>query len=77
VADHFSVSRIQVLKHLRVLEDAGLIVSKKVGRERKLFFNCVPIQMIYDRWTTEFSAFWAGQLTAIKYRLENRGTDDG
>ncbi len=65
------MSRIAVMKHLRVLEDASLIRSEKHGRERRLFFNPVPIQMIYDRWTTEFSAYWAGQLARMKYRLEN------
>ncbi len=73
VAAHFAVSRITVLKHLRVLESAGLIVSDKVGRTRRLYFNCVPIQIIYDRWTTDYSALWAGKLTEIKYRVETQG----
>lgn len=71
VTAYFEVSRIQVLKHLRVLEDAGLIVSLKVGRTRELHFNPVPIQMIHERWTTEFSSFWASRLTTLKYRIEN------
>jgi hypothetical protein len=50
---------------VRVLERAQLIVSHKVGRERKLYFNVVPIQIIYDRWATDFSALWAGQLTRL------------
>ena len=72
LADRFDVSRIAVMKHLTVLEDAGLIVSEKTGRTRKLYFNAVPIQMIHDRWTTEYSAYWAGQLTQIKYLAEAR-----
>lgn len=71
VAEFFDMGRIAVMKHLAVLEDADLLVSEKVGRERRLWFNPVPVQMIYDRWTTEFSAYWAGDLTRIKYRLEN------
>jgi hypothetical protein len=59
------------MKHLDVLEAAGLVVSEKIGRERLLYFNPVPIHMIYDRWTTEFSAYWAGRLARMKYRLEN------
>ncbi len=70
VCRYFPHSRIAVMKHLRLLELAGLVISEKVGRERKLFFNTVPIQMIYDRWTTEFSALWASKLTEIKYRVE-------
>ena len=70
VARHFDVSRIAVMKHLAVLEKAGLLISEKKGRTRCLYFNTIPIQMIHDRWTTEFSALWAGKLTAFKYRLE-------
>jgi DNA-binding transcriptional ArsR family regulator len=58
------------MKHLRVLEDAGLVISKREGRSRRLYFNAVPIQMIYDRWTTEYSSLWARRLTDLKYRVE-------
>ena len=71
VAEFFDFGRIAVMKHLGVLEEANLVISEKVGRERLLWFNPVPIHMIYDRWTTEFSAYWAGQLARMKYRLEN------
>jgi DNA-binding transcriptional ArsR family regulator len=71
VCGYFEISRIAVMKHLRVLERADLVVSRKAGRTRQLFFNAVPIQMIYDRWTTEFSAIWAGGLTRVKYRIES------
>lgn len=72
LAGHFDVSRIAVMKHLAALEAAGLVVSEREGRTRRLWFNAAPIQMIHDRWTSEFSAFWAGTLTAIKYRAEAR-----
>ena len=72
LANEFDVSRIAVMKHLAVLEAAGLIISEKDGRTRKLYFNAAPIQMIHDRWTTEYSAYWAGQLTRIKYLAEAR-----
>ena len=72
LAGEFDVSRIAVMKHLAVLEDAGLIVSEKDGRTRRLYFNAAPIQMIHDRWTTEYSAYWAGELTRIKYLAEAR-----
>jgi len=76
LASQFDVSRIAVMKHLAVLEAANLIVSEKDGRTRRLYFNAAPIQMIHDRWTTEYSAYWAGQLTQIKYRAEARHTSN-
>jgi len=72
LATEFDVSRIAVMKHLAVLEAAHLIVSEKDGRTRRLYFNAAPIQMIHDRWTTEYSAYWAGQMTRIKYLAEAR-----
>ena len=67
---HFDVSRIAVLKHVNLLEDAGLIVSERDGRARRLYFNVVPIQLIYDRWSDEYSGWWAGRLADVKYRVE-------
>lgn len=72
LAAHFDVSRIAVMKHLAVLEDALLIVSQKDGRTRRLYFNAIPIQMIYERWTDEYSTYWSSQVTAIKRRAETR-----
>jgi len=77
VAKFFAMSRIAVMKHLRVLVEAGLLLSEKEGRNRKLFFNCVPIQVIYDRWTTEYSALWASRMTELKYRVEAKGKVHG
>lgn len=74
VCEFFSMGRIAVMKHLDVLEAANLLISEKVGRERLLHFNAVPIQMIHERWTSEFSVYWSGRLTALKYRLENAPT---
>jgi DNA-binding transcriptional ArsR family regulator len=70
VCGYFEFSRIAVMKHLGVLAKADLIVSRKEGRTRELYFNPVPIQMIYDRWTSDYSALWASGLTRIKYRIE-------
>ncbi len=69
---YFDMSRIAVMKHLRVLHDAMLLVSAKEGRTRRIFFNAVPIQMIHDRWTTQYSRFWAGRLMDVKVRVESR-----
>lgn len=72
VCKYFETSRIAVMKHLRVLEQAQLIVSRKRGRTRELYFNVVPIQLIYDRWTTEYSSFWASKVTDLKFQVESQ-----
>jgi predicted transcriptional regulator len=71
VSKPFDVSRIAVMKHLAVLEQAGLIISEKEGRTRKLFFNSVPIQQIHERWSSEYSALWAEKLTGLKRKIES------
>ena len=71
VCKFFDVSRIAVMKHLNVLEEAGLLISEKQGRTRRLYFNTAPIQMIHERWTTEYSALWAGHLTEFKRQVES------
>jgi predicted transcriptional regulator len=73
VCRYFDVSRIAVMKHLAVLETAGLLISEKQGRSRRLYFNAAPIRMIYERWTTEYSGMWAGRLTEFKRRVEQSG----
>ena len=74
VCAYFDTSRIAVMKHLRVLEDAQLLISEKVGRERRMYHNSVPIQMMYDRWTSEYSALWSSRLAQIKYQVEAEGS---
>jgi hypothetical protein len=66
------MSRIAVLKHVRALEGVELLLSRKQGRTRHLYFNPVPIQLIHDRWTTEYSAFWAERMVDTKTRIESR-----
>jgi DNA-binding transcriptional ArsR family regulator len=70
VAGHFDISRIGVLKHINVLEDAGLLLSDKLGRERLLQFNAVPLQLIHERWSDQYRSFWSGRLTRLKYAIE-------
>lgn len=70
LAGAFDVSRVAVMKHLGVLEHAGLVRSIRQGRQRKLYFNAVPIQAIHQRWTNDYSAYWSGQLLQIKDRAE-------
>lgn len=64
------VGRHAVMKHLAALEHGRLVVSQREGRERRLWFDATPIQLIHERWTTEFSAFWAARLTRLKYSAE-------
>lgn len=70
VAEHFDMSRVGVLKHINVLEHAGLLISEKVGRERPLHFNPVPLQLIHERWSDRYRSYWAGRLTRLKYAVE-------
>lgn len=72
ICSHFDISRIGVMKHLNVLVTAKLVISRKQGRNRQLFFNAAPIQMIYDRWTDEYSAFWATQAVDLKKQVEGK-----
>ena len=72
IAGHFDFSRIATMKHLATLESAELIISEKSGRVRKHYFNAIPIQRIYDRWTTSYGSFWAGRLADIQTRVEAR-----
>lgn len=72
LASNFECSRIAVTKHVAALEQAALVLSERKGRERQLYFNVVPIQQIYDRWTTRYSAFWAQRMTDLESRIEGR-----
>jgi DNA-binding transcriptional ArsR family regulator len=67
-----SMSRFGVMKHLRVLEAAGLVVTKKSGREKLHFLNPVPIRLIHDRWTSKYAEHPVAALVELKNQLENR-----
>lgn len=75
VAAHFDVSRIAVQKHLAALEDAQLVVGERHGRERRLWFNAVPLQLVHERWSERYRDFWTQRLTALKYASEREGND--
>jgi DNA-binding transcriptional ArsR family regulator len=72
VCEFFSaeVGRHAVMKHLAALERGGLLVTAKEGRDKRLWFDPTPLQWIHERWTTEFSAYWAARLTRLKYDAE-------
>ncbi|MDX6697841.1 MAG: hypothetical protein QOE65_1238 [Solirubrobacteraceae bacterium] len=64
------MTRFGVMKHLKVLEEAGLVVSKRRGREKLHFLNPVPIRLVHDRWVSKYSEPWAATLSELKTRLE-------
>lgn len=66
------MTRFGTMKHLRILEAAGLITVRREGREKLHFLNPVPLQMIYDRWVSKYSARIARGLTTLKRTLERR-----
>lgn len=70
LAKAFDVSRIAIMNHLKVLEEAGLLISQKDGRSRRLYLNAMPIQSIHERWIDGFSAHWADRLSFIKQAAE-------
>ncbi|MGI5241487.1 ArsR/SmtB family transcription factor [Dactylosporangium sp. CA-139066] len=65
-----SMTRFGVMKHLRVLEEAGLVVTRRSGREKLHFLNPVPIRQIHDRWIDKYTSDRAGQLLDLKRQLE-------
>jgi DNA-binding transcriptional ArsR family regulator len=64
------MTRFGVMKHLRVLEDAGLVVTRKAGREKHHFLNPVPIRQIHDRWIDKYTEGRVSALLDLKARLE-------
>ena len=66
------MTRFGVMKHLRVLEEAGLVVTKRRGREKLHFLNAVPIRLVHDRWVSKYAEPWAATLTGLKQRMEER-----
>ncbi|MEO1553701.1 MAG: helix-turn-helix transcriptional regulator [Pseudomonadota bacterium] len=71
LAKAFDVSRIAIMNHLKVLEEAGLLISQKDGRTRRLYLNAMPIQAIHERWIDAFSEVWADRLSFIKQAAEH------
>ncbi len=65
-----AMTRFGVMKHLRLLEEAGLVVSQKRGREKLHFLNPVPIRLIHDRWIDKYTERRVSALTDLKQQLE-------
>jgi uncharacterized protein YndB with AHSA1/START domain len=66
----FEMTRFGVMKHLKVLEEAGLVVTRRRGREKLHFLNPVPIRLVHDRWVSKYAEPWAAGLSDLKERLE-------
>ena len=68
--ERFSMTRFGVMKHLKLLEEAGLVVTKRRGREKLHYLNPVPIRLVHDRWVSKYAESWVATLSDLKYRLE-------
>jgi len=66
------MTRFGVMKHLRVLEEAGLVITRRAGREKLHFLNPVPIQLIHDRWIDKYTERQASALAELKAELEEQ-----
>ena len=60
------------MKHLKLLEEAGLVVTQRRGREKHHFLNPVPIKLIHDRWVSKYAEPWVATLSGLKERLESQ-----
>ncbi len=67
----FDISRFGVMKHLKQLEEAGLVVTRRRGREKLHFLNPVPIRLVHDRWVSKYAEPWVAGLSDLKQRLEH------
>src|SRR3954470_11712491 len=64
------MTRFGVMKHLRLLEEAGLVTTKRRGREKLHFLNPVPIRLVHDRWVSKYAEPWAAALSGLKTQIE-------
>lgn len=71
LVERFSMTRFGVMKHLKQLEEAGLVVTRRRGREKLHFLNTVPIRLVHDRWVSKYAEPWAAALSGLKHRLES------
>jgi DNA-binding transcriptional ArsR family regulator len=67
----FDMTRQNVMKHLKVLEDAHLVVTRRRGREKLHFLNPVPIRLVHDRWVGKYAEPWVATLSELKSDMEN------
>lgn len=70
--ERLPMTRFGVMKHLKLLEEAGLVVTRRRGREKLHFLNAIPIRLIHDRWVSKYTEPWVATLSGLKHRLENK-----
>src|ERR687896_2262220 len=70
------MTRFGVMKHLRVLEQADLVTTRRKGREKHHFLNPVPIRLVHDRWVSKYAEPWAAALSGIKQELEEEPMEE-
>ena len=71
------MTRFGVMKHLRVLEEAGLVVTRRRGREKLHFLNPVPIRLVHDRWVSKYAEPWAATLSELKHTTGGQTDGEG
>jgi uncharacterized protein YndB with AHSA1/START domain len=69
--ERFPMTRFGVMKHLKQLEAAGLVVTRRRGREKLHYLNPIPIRLVHDRWVSKYAEPWAAALTGLKNEMEN------
>jgi uncharacterized protein YndB with AHSA1/START domain len=69
--ERLPMTRFGAMKHLRVLEEAGLVVTRRRGREKLHFLNAVPIRLVHDRWVSKYAEPWVAALSSLKRSLED------
>jgi DNA-binding transcriptional ArsR family regulator len=73
--ERLPMTRFGVMKHLKVLEEAGLIVTKRRGREKLHFLNAVPIRLVHDRWVNKYAEPWVATLSELKHVIEENSME--
>ncbi|WP_053220090.1 ArsR/SmtB family transcription factor [Virgibacillus senegalensis] len=75
ITSHFQISRTAVVKHLRILSEAGLVTSEKIGREKRYHLKPEPLFEVKD-WLGFYEQFWDNKLTRLKYVVETEEETD-
>jgi uncharacterized protein YndB with AHSA1/START domain/DNA-binding transcriptional ArsR family regulator len=70
--ERLPMSRFGVMKHLKLLEEAGLVVTRRQGREKLHFLNPIPIRLLHDRWVSKYTEPWVAALSDLKHTLEDK-----
>src|SRR3954447_5881490 len=73
--ERLPMTRFGVMKHLKVLEEANLVTTRRRGREKLHFLNPVPIRLVHDRWVSKYAEPWAAALSGLKKSIEEETMD--